>query len=181
MGNIILPKTYIPKIEPPLIFLAGPIRSAPLWQDEAMKMIFSLDPQVVIACPRREVCPELAHHVLRGDETYFPRQRAWEWQYLKRAATDKNGGAILFWLPGEAQHSCQKVYGAMTRLELGEWMTEYKHDPSVRFCVGSDGAFPELHTIAYDFGCNAPEKDIKKTLEETCQEAVRLAKPSLQP
>lgn len=175
MSNIILPKTYISEIELPLIFLAGPVGSAPLWQDEAMKMIFSLDSNVVIACPRREVCPELAQYVIRGDETYFPRQRAWEWHYLQRAAKDEKGGAILFWLPGEEKHNCQKVYGAMTRMELGEWMTEYKHDPSVRFCVGSDSQFPELRTIAYDLQRNASDKDIKKTLEETCREAVRLA------
>jgi hypothetical protein len=85
-------------------------------------------------------------------------------------------GAILFWLPGEARHTCDKVYGAMTRLELGQWMTRHHFDLSVRFCVGSDGKFPELRTIAYDLSCDAPGKMIFGTLEETCDEALRLVR-----
>jgi len=54
-------------------------------------------------------------------------------------------------------------------------MANYRHDPEVRFCVGSDGNFPDLHTIAYDLKLDAPDKDIKKTLEETCAEALRIA------
>ena len=64
----------------------------------------------------------------------------------------------------------------MTRLELGQWMTKYTYDPSIRFCVGSDGLFSELRTIAYDLQVDAPDKEIKKTLEETCVEALRLAR-----
>ncbi|MBI1968458.1 hypothetical protein HYS49_00965, partial [Candidatus Woesearchaeota archaeon] len=111
------------------------------------------------------------------DKNFFPRQRAWERHYLDAAGLpeSESGGAVLFWLPGEAEHNCQKVYGAMTRIELGQWMTNYQHDKRVRFCVGSDGNFPELRTIAYDLQLDAPDKDVKKTLEETCAEALRLA------
>lgn len=45
----------------------------------------------------------------------------------------------------------------------------------MRFCVGSDGKFSELHTIEYDLKLDAPDKKIFKTLEETCIEALRLA------
>jgi len=78
-------------------------------------------------------------------------------------------------LPGEEEHNCKKVYGAMTRVELGQWMTNYRHNNSVRFCVGGDGKFPELHTVAYDLQVDAPDKIIFRLLEETCSEAVRLA------
>ncbi len=107
-----------------------------------------------------------------GDDAYFPRQRAWERHYLDLASKQ---GAILFWLPGEEHHDCNKVYGAITRMELGQWMTSYKHDNSIRLCIGSDSKFPELHTVQYDLSLDAPDKDIKKTLEETCFEAIRLA------
>ena len=63
----------------------------------------------------------------------------------------------------------------MTRIEIGQWMTNYRHDNSVRFCVGSDGKFPEMHTIDYDLQLDAPDKKIFSNLEETCAEAVRLA------
>src|SRR3989338_8562800 len=136
MAKLIIPKTYVQELGAPLIFLAGPIRSAPNWQDEAINLLFSQEPYLVIA---------------------------------------SKTGAILFWLPGEAEHDCQKVYGAMTRVEIGQWMTRYNFDKHVRFCVGSDGKFPELNIIEFDLKMDAYDKDIKKTLEETCSEAVRLA------
>lgn len=172
MGKLIIPKTYVQELAAPLIFLAGPIRSAPNWQDKAIDFLFSQKSDLIIASPRRGVRDKIAPYIVTGDENYFPRQRAWERHYLDIASKT---GAILFWLPGEAEHDCQKVYGAMTRVEIGQWMTNYKHDNSVRFCVGSDGKFSELNTVEFDLKLDAPDKDIKKTLEETCTEAVRLA------
>jgi hypothetical protein len=173
MGKVIIPNRYVKDIETPLIFLAGPIRSAPNWQDEAIDLLFSQDSDLVIASPRRGVRERIAPYIAEGDENYFPRQRAWERHYLDIASKT---GAILFWLPGEEEHDCKKVYGAMTRVEIGQWMTRYSVDNSVRFCVGSDGKFPELHTIQYDLSIDAPDKKIHSTLEETCDESIRLAR-----
>ena len=172
MGKVIIPKTYVQDIEAPLIFLAGPIRSAPNWQDKAIDFLLSQNSDLVIASPRRGVRDKIAPYIVQGDENYFPRQRAWERHYLNIASKT---GAIIFWLPGEEEHNCEKVYGAMTRVEIGQWMTNYRHDNSVRFCVGSDGKFPEMHTIDYDLQLDAPNKKIFSSLEETCAEAVRLA------
>lgn len=172
MKKLIIPKTYVQNIEAPLIFLAGPIRSAPNWQDEAIDFLFSQNYDLVIASPRRGVRDKIAPYIAQGDENHFPRQRAWERHYLDIASKT---GAILFWLPGEAEHNCKKVYGAMTRVEIGQWMTSYRHNNSVRFCVGSDGKFPEMHIIDFDLQMDAPYKKIFSTLEETCSEAVRLA------
>lgn len=172
MAGVIIPKTYVKVIESPLIFLAGPIRGAPNWQDEAIKILLSQSPDLIITSPRRGIRDAISSYILQGDDNYFPRQRAWERHYLNIASKK---GVILFWLPGEEQHNCEKVYGAITRLELGQWMTNYKHDKSVRFCIGSDGEFPELDTNKYDLSLDAPEKDIKKTLEETCYEAIKIA------
>ena len=172
MGKVIIPKTYVPNIVAPLIFLAGPIRSAPNWQDEAINFLFSQNSDLVIASPRRGVRDKIAPYIVTGNKNYFPRQRAWERHYLDIASKT---GAILFWLPGEEEHNCEKVYGAMTRVEIGQWMTNYRHNNSVRFCVGSDGKFPEMHTIEFDLKMDAPDKKIFSSLEETCTEAVRLA------
>lgn len=172
MGKVIIPKTYVKDIEAPLIFLAGPIRSAPNWQDEAIDLLLSKNSDLVIASPRRGIRDKIAPHIVTGDENYFSRQRAWERHYLEIASKT---GAILFWLPGEVEHNCEKVYGAMTRVEIGQWMTNYRHNNSVRFCVGSDGKFPEMHTIDYDLQLDAPNKKIFSSLEGTCDEAVRLA------
>lgn len=176
MGKLIIPKTYVTRLESPLIFLAGPIRSAPNWQDEAAIILFSLEPDLTVASPRFGIRDKIAKYIALGDESYFSRARAWERHYLNIAS--KNG-AILFWLPSEEKHDCKKVYGAMTRVELGQWMTHYKYDPNVRFCIGTDGNFPEFGPIQYDLQQDAPKKDVKKTLEETCNEAVQLAKLSI--
>ncbi|MBR9704870.1 hypothetical protein GOV12_05640 [Candidatus Pacearchaeota archaeon] len=173
MNQLIIPKTYIEKIENPLIFLAGPIRSAPNWQDKAIEILLSRNPNLTIASPRRGVRDSIASYIVSGNDEYFHRQRAWERHHLDIASKT---GSILFWLPGELEHNCEKVYGAMTRVEIGQWMNEYKNDNSIRFCVGSDGNFPELHTISYDLSIDAPDKQIIGTLEDTCEEALKLVK-----
>jgi hypothetical protein len=173
MSGVIIPKDFISEIHNPLIFLAGPIRSAPNWQDDVIEILFGLEPSLTIVSPRRGVRENLQKFLLKGDATHFHRQRAWERYYLSYAA---HHGAILFWLPTEEVHDCNKVYGAMTRLELGQWMTNYRHDPTVRFCVGSDGGFPELNTIEYDLQLDAPNHKIYVNLEETCQKALDLCK-----
>lgn len=173
MGKLIIPKTYIEKIDAPLIFLAGPIKSAPNWQAEAIDILFSLNQDIIVASPKKEFGDEILQYVMQGNENYFPRQRAWERYYLDIAS---KAGSILFWLPGEERHDCKKVYGAMTRIELGQWMTKYKNEKSIRLCFGSDGNFPELSVIKYDLSLDAPDKKIIDNLEDTCKEALMLAK-----
>jgi hypothetical protein len=172
MAGVILPKIHVERIMDPLIFLAGPIRSAPNWQDEAIGLLFSMRREIVIASPRRERNARLLPYYLCGREDFFHRQRAWERHYLDMASRT---GAVMFWLPGEEKHSCRKSYGAMTRIELGQWMTNYRNDSSVRLCVGSDGRFSELDTIVYDLYLDAPDMKVFKSLEETCAEAIRLS------
>jgi hypothetical protein len=173
MAKVIIPKTYVAQIDDPLIFLAGPIRGAPNWQDEAVGFLFLQKQNITIASPRRGIREKIAPYVVNGNENYFNRQRAWERHYLDIASKT---GAILFWLPGEEKHDCNKVYGAMTRLELGQWMTNYRHDNSLKFLIGSDGKFPELGTISYDLQLDASTKKIYGSLEETCLEALKLVK-----
>lgn len=169
--GIIIPKTYT-KVETPIIFLAGPIRGAPNWQDQAIQIILEQQPDLTIATPRRGIRDEISQHILQGNENYFPRQRAWERHYLDLASRT---GAILFWLPGETEHNCQKSYGAMTRIELGQWMANYRHDKTIKICFGTDGQFSEIDTIEYDLQLDAPDKKVHRTLEETCAEAIRLS------
>ena len=173
MSELILPKTYVEvELAKRVIFLAGPIRSAPNWQDKAIELLFKEYSSLVIVSPRRGVRENIAQYVVTGNDTYFERQRAWEQHYLELASKQ---GAIMFWLPGEEKHDCNKVYGAMTRIELGQGMTHYKYDNNVRVCFGTDGSFPEFSTIAYDLSIHAKDKKILTTLEETCQEAIKVA------
>ena len=171
MGGVIIPKTFV-VADRSLIFLAGPIRGAPEWQEEAIDFIMSKKPETYVASPRREVRGNVSRYVLSGMDNHFLRQREWERYYLDVASQN---GSIMFWLPGEENHSCSKSYGAMTRLELGQWMTNYRKDNSLRVVFGSDGKFSEIDTIKYDLSLDAPNKVIYPTLEETCSAALDLA------
>lgn len=173
MGKVIIPKTYVKKLEEPLIFLAGPVKGAPNWQDEAVDILFSLEKDIMVALPKREIEDKIAKYVIVGDENYFPRQRAWERHYLDIASRT---GTILFWLPGEIEHKCEKAYGAMTRFELGLTLGWYKYNKEISFCVGTDLKFSEFYTIHYDLQRDAPDKKIMPTLEESCAEAVRITR-----
>ena|SRR3989338_5435983 len=95
MAKVIIPKTYVQEIEQPLIFLAGPIRSASNWQDKATGFLFSQNPDLVIASPRKGIRDAISPYIAQGDETHFPRQRAWERHYLDIASRT---GAILFFV-----------------------------------------------------------------------------------
>src|SRR3989344_8374238 len=117
MQQVIIPNTYLSVINTPLIFLAGPIRGAPNWQDKAIELLFAQQPDLTVAFPRRGIRESIAPYIAKGDDHFFTRQRAWERLYLDLAAKT---GAILFWLPRELEHKCEKVYGAMTRVELGQ-------------------------------------------------------------
>lgn len=166
MITIISPNVYVPKIRASPIFLAGPIRSAPEWHKKAIEYLTSREDNLTIISPNR-----IGEEIIPSSK--FSRQREWERYYLDVA---RKKGCVIFWLPEEEEHNCNKVYGAMSRFELGQMFTYYKLDNSTKFCVGSDGKFPELHTIKYDLFLDSPDKEIFPTLEETCEGALRLIK-----
>ncbi len=175
--KIILPITHA-KPEFPLIYLAGPIRSAPEWQDEAIELLLSVMPDCTVANPRRYVSKTLQEYVAKGDNAFFPRQRAWERHYME-IATEKDGekpkGVLLFYLPAEEKHDHNKAYGHMTQYELGEWITRYELNPEISMVIGADQRYPELDTLAYDISSRTNLK-ILSGLEETVREAVRIVK-----
>src|SRR5574341_2444029 len=90
-----------------LIYLDGPIQGATDWQDEAIEILDEFAPDVHVASPRS---PSFAGK--------FEDQLAWDLEHIERAARD---GVILFWLPKEIHHRCNRAYAQQARFELGEW------------------------------------------------------------
>jgi hypothetical protein len=160
--RIILPKTYLEKIDKPVIFLAGPIRDAVDWQEKAIDYILEKDKNVLIANPRWNASYKVREISMPGKLDYFERQRSWELHYLDIASKK---GAVLFWLANAP--------GFMTRLELGQSMVQYVFEDT-RFCVGGEKEFSDLETIRYDLKYHT-DKEIYSTLEKTCDEAIKLA------
>ncbi len=174
MIQIVLPKTYTPQIKAyPIIYLAGPIRGAPSWHDEAITFFLNQSKDMTIVSPNRELRGDLKKYLVKGEEKYFPRQRVWE-NYCMDIISKK--GCVMFWLPGEQNHNCNKPYASMTRKELGDITKAYKYSgKKIHFCMGSDGKFFELDTLMVDFARDCPNKKIFDSLEKTCTEALQIA------
>ncbi len=135
----------------PVIFLAGPIRNAPHWHDEAIKFLLNENADVFIASPRRTIHADLIKFVELDNNSYeiFERQRTWERYYLDAASEN---GCIVFYLPKESEikDDPNKVYAHITMMELGEWIARYKHDREIGLIVATDGNFPEWSTVKYE-------------------------------
>lgn len=151
--------------EQPTIFLAGPIRNAPEWRDDAIAQMVTKNADVFIASPAWNLRQNLQSHLVAGSSTgAFPRQRAWEQYYLNAAA--QNGG-ILFYLPGEdsTKKHPGKIYAHITMMELGEWIARYEQNPKINLVIATDGNFPEWSTIEFELK-SAGITSLYQTLEE---------------
>lgn len=170
-SHIILPAYYPKVIDQPIIFLAGPIQGADRWQDKAMKIIYDIDSGLYTASPRR---PSWAPG--EGDwmnNRTIEQQVEWESYFLKKASEN---GTILFWLANEHVHHCHRAYAQATRFELAEWKSKSEYDKNINLVLGIDDNFPGKNYITKRFTDDSPHISITSTLEETCQEAVRLAR-----
>lgn len=157
---------YIPPNEytgkDPVLFLAGPIQGAD-WQEKAIEHIHSLNPNVIIASPKR---PESFE---KGDIDEYNRQVDWETHHLKIAG--KNG-VIMFWLANELTHHPERAYAQTTRAELFEWKKEHEYN-NAKLVIGIDDNFPGTKYIRRRFSQDCPNVPLLDTLEETCRIAVK--------
>lgn len=159
-NRIFLPPTYSDLVGP-VVFLAGPIQGAPLWQPEAAKLLHELMPSLHVANPRRE---------RTLDPLGYDEQVDWETHHLRRAAT---GGVILFWLAKEATHTCDRAYAQTTRFELAEWKVRHERD-GAKLVIGIEGGFTGAKYIRRRFAQDCPAVPVCDTLRDTCEAAVRL-------
>lgn len=167
-GKLIIAPKY-EEINSALVFLAGPIQGAQRWQDEAIKYIQAKAPEINIANPRR---PDEQYHKGEFPPELYAEQVDWETFHLRKAAKE---GAILFWLAKEADHKCYRAYAQSTRFELAEWKMRHERD-GARLAVGIETSFTGARYIARRFSQDCLDINICATLEETCKEAIRLAR-----
>lgn len=158
MGKILLPPD-ITEVQGKVIFLAGPIQGAPLWQNKVIEITQSLDESLNIANPRREYL---------DNEFVYEAQVDWETHFLRRAAQN---GVIMFWLAKEHEHICTRAYAQTSRFELGEWKMEHKHG-RIKLVVGIENGFSNARYIKRRLSQDCPDIPVCSTLEETCRKAV---------
>ncbi|MCB1157133.1 MAG: hypothetical protein H7A25_14915 [Leptospiraceae bacterium] len=159
-NNVIYPPNFI-EIEGSVIFLAGPIQSATVWQEEAAQFLYKLKPEVYIANPRRDY-PE--------GEFVYEKQVDWETHFLRRA---EKKGVILFWLAKEFKHNCARPYAQTSRFELGEWKARHEFLGS-KLVLGIEKEFSNDRYIKRRFSQDCPSVPICSSLEETCKTALEL-------
>jgi hypothetical protein len=157
----------------PLIFLAGPIKGAIHWQDDAVEHIWSLDDtdHIHIANPRRSFTKLTKEKKpVKFTPEMFNEQVDWETKYLNRAAAN---GVILFWLAKESIHLCERAYAQTTRFEFAEWKEKHSRT-GVKIAVGIEEGFSGAHYIRRRMTQDYPDIPIRDTLEDTCRDAVAL-------
>jgi len=175
-GNEIRKNVEIGPDNLPVIFLAGPIRNAPKWQEEAVRIFLKRNESVFVASPTRELSHDLMKFVEKDDPSKyqtFERQRAWEQNYLY-AASKK--GCIIFYLPKEMEEKefPEKLYSHITMMELGEWIARRKENEGINLVIATDGDFPEWSTIHYELKTEIPNVPVCKSLEEAIGIAINL-------
>jgi hypothetical protein len=166
-GKIIIAPVYT-DIKGPLIFLAGPIQGAYQWQRQAVKYIHQKAPEINIANPRRDV-------KIKGEFTteMYNEQVDWETDHLKKAGKK---GAILFWQAKEFEHACYRAYAQTSRFELSEWKIKHQTDPSIKLAIGLEEGFTGSKYIRRRMSQDCPEIPILSSLEETCEQAIKLVR-----
>jgi len=165
-SKVITAPLYVEKIDNPLIFLAGPIQGAKRWQDRAIEIIQGKAPELYIASPRRELD---LHMDFDPDE--YDRQVDWETYYLRKAG---DIGVIMFWLAKEYEHLCERSYAQTSRVEWGEWKVLHQWI-GANIVVGFEEGFTGARYMKKKLSEDCPDVPVCSDLEETCNEAIRLA------
>ncbi len=152
MVAIIAPKR-LPLARQPLVFLAGPIKGAYDWQQEALDFFQEHDSEILIASPR---APSPWH----GD---YDLQVTWEQDHLDYAMRH---GIILFWCAREQEHRCDRAYAQTTRIELGL----YGIRGDMHHCVvGIEEGFSGMRYLKHTLEQRYPQTTIYETLIDTCR------------
>jgi hypothetical protein len=167
-GKLVRPPEY-ERLEGPVIFLAGPIQGVHTWQQQAIEHIQRTAPDVHIASPRRLMYDEPGFD--------FDGQVDWETFHLRKAGRH---GVILFWLAKETEHRCDRSYAQTTRFELAEWKVRHERD-GCKVVVGMEEGFTGGRYILRRLAQDCPGIPVCATLQETCEQAVRLAREQAAP
>lgn len=124
--RLILPLNY-PKISEPVLFLAGPVQGAPNWQEEAIEYLYSKNPEIWVASPRRRNMKGFVYH----------QQVAWERHWLRKVSQN---GLVLFWFADEAEVIPGRAYAKTSRFEFGEAKINYEYGVS-NLSIGIEPGF----------------------------------------
>ncbi|HKZ49525.1 MAG TPA: nucleoside 2-deoxyribosyltransferase domain-containing protein [Candidatus Nanoarchaeia archaeon] len=161
-GLLYVPPMYFKPETLPIIFLGGPIQGTRDWQSNAITYIHGKAKHLNIASPRR----------LTFDESVdYDTQVDWELYHLSKAG-DK--GVVLFWMAKEDFHECTRAFAQTSRWEVSEFKMRHQFK-GTKIAVGIEEGFSGGRYMRKRFKQECPDIKIYNTLEDTCDEAIRLA------
>ena len=150
----------IVKVDGPVIFLAGPIQGAPIWQPEAARLIHQ-QMNVVVASPRKEY---------KTGTFVREKQIDWETHFLRKAA---QSGVIMFWLAKQTEETPGRSYAQTSRFELGEAKIKHEKD-GINLVVGIEPGFGNERYIRRRLGQDCPDVPILDNLPDTVDAVLEL-------
>lgn len=164
-------RLYVPpeyaETDRPIIFLAGPIQGTSDWQKPATQIFNELDPDIIVASPRR---PKFVKY------KDYNAQVDWETHHLRKAGVN---GVIMFWLAKETEHNPERAFAQTSRAELFEWKIRHERD-GVNLVVGIEDGFSGARYIRRRLSQDAPNVPILDSLEKTCKTTLGLLQATTQ-
>jgi len=141
-----------------VFFLAGPIRGAGNWRNDAIRLLSNS--KVNIVSPDNEVNKTSGNVITQSNCSRLDFER----KYLLEASVN---GCIIFWLPAESKTNPRKdgQYARDTRFELGEWITRHRLQ-NANVIIGMENEFPGASVIRKNVAAIAPDLHIYNKLED---------------
>lgn len=153
MSELYIQPPEILEVEGPVIFLAGPIQGAPLWQPEAGRLIHAKS-ELVVASPRRDY---------EEGAFVYDKQVDRETHFLRRAS---RLGAVMFWLACQVDETPGRSYAQTSRFELGEAKIKHERD-NTKLIVGIEPGFGNERYVRRRFEQDCPQVPILDNLADT--------------
>ncbi len=153
-----------------IIYLGGPVASAPDWHTEAIAVIHDIDPEVIVASPKRLI--------LTGFD-----MKEWysecDWIKYHMDLTGRHSkGVIMFWCAAQ-ELSCNAngSYAQSTRFEIGKWFTRIYENPDKwpgKVIMGMEHGFSGARYVDFDLKKDYGVEIFWGDLKEFCIRALEI-------
>ncbi|MFZ5391401.1 MAG: hypothetical protein ACOZAJ_03960 [Patescibacteria group bacterium] len=152
-----------------VIYLGGPVKSAPDWHSEAIKIIHNKNPEIIIISPKKLI--------LSGfdmDEWY----KECDWIKYHMDLTGRHSkGVIMFW--GAAMQNCANngSYAQSTRFEIGKWFARVHENPKKwpgKIVAGIEHGFSGARYVDFDLKKDYGVEIFWGDLKEFCHKTLEI-------
>ena len=140
-----------------VVYLAGPLKSAPNWQKEACDYFERSASGLHIINPRWESLP-----------LDFDAEDQFQWEYFHQCLALERG-CVMFWFPANMKNRRPFAYGGKALIDLGEIVAQTRLNKG-RIYIGME---PGWRSLAADYIKCVMGEHIYESLEELCRQVVK--------